>query len=146
MENQDHCTMFAKNITLRIALGGMLLLYGVAKFKMGISGFAEEMSGMFDATVIPLGLAKAFLTVVPLLEVVLGALILIGLYTRYAALTAALLFALFIVGLTSTGNNDFLLMMAANYIYIFAAFKLSCNAHSTWSLDHALCKGGKCDI
>lgn len=145
-KDADHCTMFAKNLVLRIALGGMLLLYGVAKFKMGVSGFAAEMSSMFDATVIPVGLARAFLTVVPLLEVVLGALILLGLYTRYAALTAAFLFAFFIVGLTSTGNNELLVMNAANYIYIFAAFFLAHCPHSTWSLDHVMCKGGKCKI
>lgn len=146
MKDKENCTPWCKNLVLRIALGGMLLLYGVAKFKMGVGDFAAEMSGMFSETVIPVGFAKAFLSVVPLVEVILGALILLGLYTRYAALASALLFALFIVGLTSTGNNDFILMMAANYIYIFAAFKLTCYPHSNWSLDHVLCKGGKCDI
>lgn len=146
MKSKENCTAWGKNLVLRLALGGMLLLYGVAKFKMGVGGFAEEMSAMFAETVIPLGLAKSFLSVVPLVEVILGALLLLGLYTRYAALASALLFALFIIGLTSTGNNDFILMMAANYIYIFACFKLTCNLHSSWSLDHVLCKGKKCDV
>lgn len=146
INNKDQTSMFFKNIVLRLALGGMLLLYGVAKFKMGVGGFAEEMSGMFAETIIPVGFAKAFLMAVPLIEVVLGTLLLIGLYTRYAAELAALLFALLIVGLTATGNNDLILMMAANYIYIGAAFILASNPHISWSLDHALCKGGKCDV
>jgi len=144
MKNQEQCTRLAKNVVLRLALGGMLLLYGVAKFKSGVSDFSLEASGMFSTTVIPVGLAKAFLSIVPLAEVVLGALLLLGLFTSYAASLAALLFALFVVGLTATGNNDLIMMMAANFIYIFAAFKLSCHSHSAYSVDHLMCKG-KCD-
>lgn len=144
MISDNQCSTFFKNIVLRLALGGMLLLYGVAKFKMGVGSFAEEMSGMFAETIIPVGFAKAFLMTVPLIEVVLGTLLLIGLYTRYAAEFSALLFALFIIGLTSTGNNDLILMMSANYIYIYAAFILTCHSHTKWSVDHLLCKGGKC--
>ena len=137
--------MLAKNLTLRLALGGMLLLYGIAKFKMGIATFAAESSVMFGETIIPVALAKGFLSATPVIEVVLGALILLGLYTRHAALLAAFLFAIFIVGLTSTGSSNFITMMSANFIYIFAAFILAHMHHSKWSLDHlVICKGKKC--
>jgi thiosulfate dehydrogenase [quinone] large subunit len=134
----------SKALIIRLALGGMLFLYGVAKFKAGVAGFADNMSAPFGETIIPLVLAKGFLFAVPYLEVILGGLLILGLFTEVAARLSALLFALFIIGLTALNGPNNIIAMAANFIYITAAFKLICCSHSILSLDHVIC-GKNCE-
>lgn len=132
---------------LRLALGGMLLVAGILKFKGGMGTFVDGTAAMFTDTILPMAIVKGFLTLVPLLEVVLGAMILLGLFTRYAANIAGYVFALFVIGLSASGKMEMGPAIAYNFIYIYAALKLAKKSKmaSPLSLDKLLC-GSKCDM
>ena len=89
---------------LRLALGGFLLIMGISKFSGGVNEFVTNSMAVFEGTLMPLALAKAYLTLVPLLEVVVGGLLFLGLFTHVAAWIASFMFALFVVGLAATGK------------------------------------------
>lgn len=134
----------AAGYALRLAVGGLLLAAGIGKFAGGVGVFVEKSAGMFQGSLMPMGLATAFLSAVPLIEVVLGALILLGLFTKKASLLAGFLFALFVVGLAVTGNPDVYGMLANNFLFLFASLWLGKLPPGKVSLDAALCKGS-CD-
>jgi len=141
----DVRTILSKQVILRIALGGMLLLFGVSKLQGGTAAFVAAMSPGFADTVLPAGLVNLVLTIMPVGETLLGGLLLFGLFTSVAARFSALLFAVYILGLIAQNNPQNAISVVALYIYIFAAFKIVCSSHSPISLDHLLkCKGGNC--
>lgn len=145
-EKNGKCCAPHYTYVMRLALGGLLLVMGINKFSGGVSAFVDNMSAMLEGSILPLGLITAFLTIIPLIEVVLGAMILLGLYTNHAAGVAAYLFALFIIGLTSTGNPELMQAITNNFIYLYGATMLAkCGMVTRLSLDHMVC-GGKCEM
>jgi thiosulfate dehydrogenase [quinone] large subunit len=80
---------------LRITLGVIFLFYGVGKFMGGIDNFVGGMNQHF-AGKLPTVMVTPFAYVLPFAEVTLGALILIGLFSRFALVLSGLL----LVGLT----------------------------------------------
>jgi uncharacterized membrane protein YphA (DoxX/SURF4 family) len=78
-------------LLLRLVLGGLLLLAGVTKLA-GRRAFYEAVA---DYDVLPGLLQRPFAALVPLVEVTLGALLLLGLGTRAAAALATPLFLSF---------------------------------------------------
>ena len=143
MEHKKECCKEAVSYALRVAVGGLLLLMGIAKFKMGVGVFVDSMTPIFDGTIMPMGVATGFLTVVPLFEVLAGGLIILGLFTRTASLAAAFYFSLLVAGLASTANPDMYVMMTNNFIYMFAAIWLANKGAGRFSLDKVVC-GDKC--
>src|SRR5437773_11773322 len=80
---------------LRITMGVIFLFYGIGKFMGGISNFVGTMNQRF-AGKLPAFMVMPFAYALPFGEVVAGALILFGLFTR-AGLTLS---GLLLVGLT----------------------------------------------
>lgn len=78
-------------LLLRLVLGGLLLLAGGTKLA-DRSAFQEAVG---DYDVLPTWLERPFAALVPLIEVTLGALLLLGLGTRAAAALATPLFLSF---------------------------------------------------
>ena len=143
---EDKCKCPCVNYVLRLALGGVLLVMGINKFGGGVTTFVDNTMAMFDGSILPGGIVKAFLTAVPLVEVVLGALILLGLWLRHAAVVTAFLFAFFAVGLTAAGNMDLMQGITNNFIHLFVAlFLVKKSCPTPLSLDKVLNTGGKCD-
>lgn len=122
---------------LRLAVGGLLLIAGIAKFSGGVEAFVSSSTGMFEGTVIPVALAKIYLTVLPLLEVVMGGLLILGLFTSVAASVASFMFALFIVGLAATKSDA----ITNSFIFMFASLWLTKMESGKLSLDHLLGTG-----
>lgn len=119
---------------LRLAVGGLLFLAGIAKFSGGVEAFVSSSAGTFEGTILPVALAKSYLTVLPLLEVVVGGLLLLGLFTSVAAIVGAFMFALFIVGLAATKSDA----MTNSFIFMFASLWLSTFNSGRISLDHVV--------
>lgn len=65
-------------LVLRVTLGGLLILHGIAKLRDGVAGIAERLGA--------LGVPEAFAYLVYVGEVVAPILLIIGLWTRPAAL------------------------------------------------------------
>lgn len=131
----EKCCSAIGGYAFRIALGSLLLLTGVEKFTGGVGTFVEKTSGMFAETFLPMAFVTAFLTVVPLIEVVAGGLILLGLFSRVGAYAAALLFALFAAGLTASGNME---MVTSNFIFMFASAWLAQMPAGSLSVDYLI--------
>jgi thiosulfate dehydrogenase [quinone] large subunit len=80
---------------LRITMGVIFLFYGVGKFIGGISNFTGAMNQRF-AGKLPAFMVMPFAYVLPFGEVIAGALILFGLFTRLGLTLSGLL----IIGLS----------------------------------------------
>jgi thiosulfate dehydrogenase (quinone) large subunit len=80
---------------LRITMGVIFLFFGIGKFMGGISNFVGGMNQLFSGK-LPAVMVMPFAYFLPFGEVIAGALILFGLFTR-AGLTLS---SLLLVGLT----------------------------------------------
>jgi thiosulfate dehydrogenase (quinone) large subunit len=80
---------------LRVTMGVIFLFYGIGKFMSGITAFVGSMNQRFSGK-LPAALVMPFAYAIPFCEVIAGALILLGLFTRVGLLLSGLL----LVGLT----------------------------------------------
>jgi thiosulfate dehydrogenase (quinone) large subunit len=83
----------------RFTLGINILIHGAGRvLGLGAGGFAAKTSSEFAATPLPHSLVYAFLIVLPFAESILGALIILGLLTRWALTLGGLLIAALVFG------------------------------------------------
>ena len=107
-------------LILRLTLGVLILLHGIAKLARGVDGIV----GMVEA----IGLPGAFGYLVYVGEVVAPLLVIVGLWTRIAALIVAINM-LFAIGLVHT-NELFVLTKSGGWalelqgMYLFTAIAL----------------------
>jgi len=87
---QAHVLLF-----LRLLLGGLLLIAGVTK----LTDRAAFYDAVSDYDVLPSSLTRPFANVMPLAEVALGSLLLLGLFTVPSAALAVPLFAAFSIAI-----------------------------------------------
>lgn len=78
-------------LLLRLVLGGLLVLAGVTK----LAGFEAFRAAVAEYKVLPARIERPFATGLPVLEIALGALLLLGLGSAAAAALAAALFLSF---------------------------------------------------
>lgn len=131
-------TVCFSTLILRLTLGGFLFFMGLGKFMMGVSAFVAQYSPTFESSWLPMGVVTLWLTVLPYLEFVVGALLVLGLFTRWAAVAAGFMFMLFIWGGTLSGQPDIFYNV---FLPFFAAMWLIKKPYSSVSLDKVLgCK------
>ena len=83
----------------RFTLGINILIHGVDRvFGVGARGFAAKTSSEFAGTALPHVLVYGFLIFLPFAEVVLGALMIFGLLTRWTLTLGGLLIAVLVFG------------------------------------------------
>jgi thiosulfate dehydrogenase [quinone] large subunit len=86
-------------VVFRLSLGINGLIHGSGRiFGAGAEAFASNTMGEFEATSLPYGLTHTFLLTLPLVEMVLGTLITVGLFTRGALTLGGLLITALIFG------------------------------------------------
>jgi thiosulfate dehydrogenase (quinone) large subunit len=120
---------------LRVLLGINIAVHGASRVYNGVAGFANELVSQFSKTPLPSGLVYVFGVSLPFAETVIGALILVGLWSRSTYCAGFLL----IIALTfgSTLRQDW---TAAGWqlLYGFAyAALLGFREHNLYSLDGA---------
>ena len=82
----------------RMVVGVLFLTAGIAKWRLGVHGFARAIQGYRLLPVdLPLGVAR----VLPFVEIAIGLALLIGAATPWAALCAATLLTLFATAMAS---------------------------------------------
>lgn len=91
-------------LTLRLTLGINMLMHGLTRIISGVGEFAEMTSAGFADSPMPLGLAKAFLIGLPFIELIIGAMMVVGLFTRYALIAGGFLITLLTFGSTAQQN------------------------------------------
>ena len=82
---------------LRLLLGGVMLWSGLAK----VGDLAASVRAVRAFELLPESLAQLVGYALPVVEIVVGLLLVVGLLTRYAAAVVALLMLAFIVGIVS---------------------------------------------
>ena len=86
-------------VVFRLTLGINILVHGAGRiFGPGADAFASTTAVEFAKTPLPAGMVHAFLIVVPFAEIVLGALTMLGLFTRWTLTLGGLLIAALVFG------------------------------------------------
>jgi thiosulfate dehydrogenase [quinone] large subunit len=83
--------------TLRAILGLNIFLHGLVRVP-SLSGFADGLVQGFSGTILPAVLVRAFAYALVPLEVVVGALVLVGWKTRWALVAGQLVMAALVFG------------------------------------------------
>jgi thiosulfate dehydrogenase (quinone) large subunit len=105
---------------LRVTLGVIFLFYGIGKFAGGIGGFAAGMEQRF-AGKLPSALVLPFAYALPFMEVLFGALILLGLFNSIALVLSGLLLLALTFGTVMLGEAP---TVAHNLQYALVNFVL----------------------
>jgi len=140
-------------LVLRIVLGAIFIVAGVSKIGHA-SLFAAEIAGF---RILPQIVIAPLALVLPFLELLLGAYLILGLFTRAAAWIAVLLLALFdgaiasavVRGMTVNcgcfGPNDTTVTtwseVARDAAFVVLAVVVALRAPGTLALDHRIGKG-----
>ena len=86
-------------LVFRLVLGVDTFTHGLVRMLgPGVEGFASGTTKAFAGTPLPAGLVHAFLFAVPYIELILGALILLGLFLRWSLVVGGLLIGIFVFG------------------------------------------------
>jgi thiosulfate dehydrogenase [quinone] large subunit len=88
---------------LRVTLGVVFLFSGIGKFKGGLANFAGGMLQQFSGK-LPALLVEPFAYALPFAETILGALILLGLFTPASLTLSGLLLAALTFGTVMLGE------------------------------------------
>jgi thiosulfate dehydrogenase [quinone] large subunit len=123
-------------LLLRLFIGLMMLSAGLGKFG-NLEGFRQFIHHDFDKTLLAGPLLDVFAYAQPYAEVILGALVLVGLLTRpILVLTALNLIVLFfgkwvVHDLQTSANNS---------LYVLIAIYALCRSeYNRFSIDHLIC-------
>ncbi len=108
----------------RLTLGINILVHGAGRiFGPGAEAFATTTSAEFTKTALPMGLVHAFLVALPFAEVTLGALTILGLFTRWALTFGGLMITALVFGtaMRSDWNTVGVQMIYAITYYLLLA-------------------------
>ena len=84
---------------LRLSFGANIMLHGVSRLLAGHAAFLAYLTHYFEKTpLVPASLLPAFAWVLPPVESLLGLLLVLGLWTRFALIAGALVLAMLVVG------------------------------------------------
>lgn len=139
---------------LRVGLGAVALVAGLAK----LSDLPESVRAVRAYQLLPEGLAVLTGNALPLVEVILGVLLVLGLFTRVSAAAFGLMLVAFCIGIGSAwarglaiecgcfggggvidpANTSYLLDLLRDVALITVAAVLVRRPHSRLSLDSAL--------
>jgi thiosulfate dehydrogenase (quinone) large subunit len=118
----------------RLSLGINLLIHGASRFLgPGVDAFSSKTTTEFAGTPLPAVSVHAFLTVVPFAEFILGGLITLGLFARWALTLGGLLITALIFGTALRGDWT---IVGIQMIYAITYYLLLLNrADNAFSLD-----------
>lgn len=84
---------------LRLSFGANIMLHGVSRLLAGHAAFLAYLSHYFEKTpLVPASVLPSFAWVLPPVETLLGLLLVLGLWTRFALIAGALVLAMLVVG------------------------------------------------
>lgn len=111
---------------LRVTLGLNIFMHGTSRLLAGVGSFVTGMTKMFSNTLLPTAVVVPFGYALPWLEAVLGILIIIGLRTREALVSGALLMLALTFGTALRQDWDVAgiqLLYSAVYAALIAALR-----------------------
>jgi uncharacterized membrane protein YphA (DoxX/SURF4 family) len=120
----------------RLTAGVFFLLAGIGKIRGGVGGFVDKAAKGLPGF-LPESVGRGYLYLVPPGEVLIGALLILGLFTRSASLVASLLIVSFTIGATgwtSAGGSN----IHSNVVFIGLTVLLMLNGAGQFSVDRAI--------
>jgi thiosulfate dehydrogenase [quinone] large subunit len=119
---------------LRVAIGFNFAGHGFIRlFKVGLSQFANSAANNLSKSPLPHGLTIGFLHIVPVLEAVIGVLLILGLFTRCALIAGSVLMIFLTIGVTSNQQWD---AAGTQLLYSLVLFVLLfCVEYNEFSMD-----------
>lgn len=101
-------------VLLRISMGFVIFFWGLRKFIGGYSQFVSGMENQFANSWLPGFSVQLFAYILPFAEVILGALLILGLFTLYAAALEAIFVMALSTGMQISGDSA---TVANNLVY-----------------------------
>ncbi len=135
----------AYDVTLllnRLSMGLFVLLAGIGKITGGIGNFVEQGFTPMKPDWLPNVVAMPYAYSIPFLEVLLGAAVVVGLFTRLTAAALVVMIGSFTLAL-AIHNNSLVHgpgPFSANFIYITLLALLAVVGAGSLSVDHAIRK------
>jgi uncharacterized membrane protein YphA (DoxX/SURF4 family) len=128
-------------VVFRISLGINILVHGAGRiFGAGAETFASKTSGEFATTPLAPGLVHAFLVTLPYVELILGMLIFVGLFTRWALTLGGLLIVALMFGTALRADWT---TVGIQMIYSITYYLLMVNRNdNSYSLDELIHRSG----
>ena len=133
-----------RNIALllaRIAMGTYFILASFSKFSGGVRNFVNKAAGTLPAF-LPPELGKAYLFMLPTVEIIVGVAIVVGFYTRTAASLMTLMLLSFLIALGIGFTMEKAPFFSPNLIYITLAMLLMSSGAGKISVDQSMGGGG----
>ena len=85
-------------------LGVNLFFHGFNRVLMGLNEFEARVAALFVDTYLPMPLVHIALYMIPIVEIVIGALTILGLFTRWALFGGVILMIVLLFGNTARQN------------------------------------------
>lgn len=108
-------------LILRLTMGINMLTHGIARM-LNLEGFNSWMIGQFSNTILPEFMVSISSYMIPFTELILGILLILGLFTARALLVGGLLIVLLVFG---SGLQENWKVMSSQMIYAIFFFILS---------------------
>ncbi|XWW48154.1 DoxX family protein [Fibrella sp. USSR17] len=112
---------FLAYLLLRLTMGVNFTFHAIPRFVKGVGGFRDKMVSDFSQTPLPPFLVYAFGTLLSYVELIIGILLTIGMFTRYALVSASLLMMALMIGTSFQQKWD---VVASQLIYSVIFFIL----------------------
>jgi len=120
---------------LRLSFGANIMLHGLSRLLAGPSGFLNYLNHYFEhAPLIPKGFLPVFGAVLPPVETVLGLLLLLGLFTRFALIAGGLVMAALVFG-TNLAQDWSVAGLQLIYCFLYYYLLAHRSEKNLWSLD-----------
>lgn len=124
-------------LLLRIAIATSMFGHGLVRLPK-LAGFSSWMVGNFEKSMIPKALIVPFSYALPIAEFIIGLLLLLGLFTREASFTGALVMIALIFGSSMVENWE---AIPVQLIHVaFFAVLLQFLSSNSWALDRVFIK------
>jgi thiosulfate dehydrogenase (quinone) large subunit len=122
-------------LLLRFAVGASMFGHGLVRLPK-LAGFSHWMTSSFEKSMLSQALVLPFSYALPILEFIIGLLLLTGLFTRAALIAGALVMILLIFGTTLIENWD---AITSQLIHAaFFAVLLQFVRHNSFAVDNLL--------
>ncbi|WP_121626540.1 DoxX family protein [Poseidonibacter antarcticus] len=121
MNESKQKTIELAYLILRLTMGVNMFTHGVARL-LNIEGFNSWMIGQFSNTILPEFMVSISSYMIPFAELIIGTLLIVGLFTSRALLLGALLIVLLVFG---SGLQENWNVMSSQMIYAIFFFVLS---------------------
>ena len=121
MNESKQQTIELSYLILRLTMGINMFTHGIARV-LNIEGFNSWMMGEFSGTILPEFMVNISSYMIPFAELIIGLLLIIGLFTNRALLLGALLIVILVFG---SGIKENWNVISSQMIYAIFFFILS---------------------